>query len=114
MYPVPFLARQIETDWAAELAAHFGRSVDDVLQPVRPWFDHPGGQLRIELMDGSVVQFERAFHIVSEAKRAIAVFTEHCGHHVLPYHEAKVYRDGVLLYAQAVQPVAAADGFAAR
>ncbi len=114
MYPVPSLARQLETEWAPDLAAHFGRSVDDVLQQVRPWFDYPGGQLRIELMDGSVVQFERAFYIASEAKRAIAVFTEHCGHHVFPYHEAKVYRDGALVYAQAVQPFAAADGFAAR
>jgi hypothetical protein len=114
MYPVPSLARQLETYWASEIAAHFGRSVDDVLQEVRPWFDFPGGQLRIELMDGSVVQFEWAFHIASEAKRAIAVFTEHCGHHVFPYHEAKVYRDGALVYAQAVQPFAAAAGFAAR
>jgi hypothetical protein len=114
MYPVPALARQLETEWASELAAHFGRPVDDVLQQVRPWFDFPGGQLRIELMDGSIVQFEWAFHIASEAKRAIAVFTEHCGHHVYPHHEAKVYRDGMLVYAQAVQPFAAADGFAAR
>lgn len=65
-------------------------------------------------MDGSIVQFEWAFQIASEAKRAIAVFTEHCGHHVYPHHEAKVYRDGLLVYAQAVQPFAAADGFAAR
>jgi hypothetical protein len=114
MYPVPSLARQLEAEWAPDLSAHFGCSVDDVLQQVRPWFDYPAGQLRIELMDGSVVQFERAFYIASEAKRAIAVFTEHCGHHVLPYHEAKVYRDGTLIYAQAVQPFAAADGFAAR
>ncbi|MDO8387796.1 MAG: hypothetical protein Q7T13_15560 [Polaromonas sp.] len=106
MYPVPSLARQLESEWAPELAAHFGRSVGDVLQPVRPWFDFPGGQLRIELMDGSVVQFEWAFHIASDAKRAIAVFTEHCGHHVFPHHEAKVYRDGALLYTQAAQPSA--------
>ena len=113
MYPVPSLARQLETEWASELAAYFERSVGDVLQQVRPWFDFPGGQLRIELMDGSVVQFEWAFHIVSDSKRAIAVFTEHCGHHVFPYHEAKVYRDGLLVYAHAVQPFAAEDGFAA-
>jgi hypothetical protein len=114
MYPVPSLARQLEAEWASDLAAYFGRSESDVLQHVRPWFDFPGGQLRIELMDGSIVQFEWAFHIASEAKRAIAVFTEHCGHHVFPYHEAKIYRDGLLVYAQAVQPFAAADAFAAR
>lgn len=114
MHAVPFLARQLETEWAPELALHFERSVDDVMQKVRPWFDFPAGQLRVELMDGSVVQFNRAFHIVSEAKRAIAIFTEHCGHHVFPHHDAKIFRDGALVYAHAVQPFAAADGFAAR
>ena len=114
MYPVPSLARQLETEWAPDIAAHFGRSVDEVLQQLRPWFDFPGGQLRIELMDGSVMQFERAFHIAGEAKRAIAVFTEHCGHHVFPYHDAKVYHDGVLVYAQGVQPLVAGDDYAAR
>jgi uncharacterized OB-fold protein len=53
-------------------------------------------------MDGSVVQFANAIHIVSEAKRAIAVFTEHCGHHVFPYHEAKVHCNGELVYEHAV------------
>lgn len=102
MYPVPSLARQIESEWAPELAEHFCRRTEEIAHKVRPWFEFPAGQLRIELMDGSTVQFSRAFHIVSEAKRAIAVFTEHCGHHVFPYHEAKVYRDGTLTYAQAV------------
>jgi hypothetical protein len=114
MYPVPSLAQQIEAEWASELAAHFGRSEDDVLQKARPWFDFPSGQLRIELMDGSFVQFEWAFHIASEAKCAIAVFTEHCGHHVFPHHEAKVYRDGALIYAQGAQPLAEADSFTTR
>jgi len=101
-YPVPTLARQIEHDWASELAEHFHRRVEDVLEKSRPWFDHPSGQLCITLMDGSVVNFFWAFHIVSETKKAIAVFTEHCGNHVFPYHEAKVHRDGKLLYEQSV------------
>ncbi|MDL5031782.1 hypothetical protein QRD43_07660 [Pelomonas sp. APW6] len=101
MYPIPQLALQIEAEWAPELGEHFGRLTDQVLEKVRPWFDFPEGLLRIELMDGSAVQFNRAFHIVNEAKRAIAVFTEHCGHHVFPHYEAKIYRDGRLVYAQA-------------
>lgn len=102
MYPVPSLARQIESEWAPELAMHFGRELEEVMQKSRPWFVFPAGQLRVELMDGSFVQFAWAFHIVCDAKRAVAVFTEHCGHHVFPYHEARVFRDGVLAYAQAV------------
>ncbi|MDR7272496.1 hypothetical protein J2X20_005179 [Pelomonas saccharophila] len=99
-YPVPTLATQIETEWAAELASHFGRTAAEILQPLRPWFDFPQGQLRIELMDGSTMQFVHAFHLVNEPKRTIAVFTEHCGHHLYPYHEARIFRDDVLIYAQ--------------
>ena len=98
--PVYSLATQIETEWAAELASHFGRTVDEVRHPVRPWFDFPQGRLRIELMDGSDIQFAWAFHIVSESKRTIAVFTEHCGHHLYPFHEARIFRDGRLVFQQ--------------
>ncbi len=100
IYPVPRLAAQIETEWAAELASRFGRTNKEVLHRVRPWLDFPQGQLRVELLDGSVVQFAWAFHIVSETKRTIAVFTEHCGHHLYPYHEARVFRDDELVYEQ--------------
>ena len=100
-FPVPSLARRIEEEWAAELATHFGRERGDVLHQVRPWFQFPTELLRIELMDGSTVQFVNAFHIVDEAKHAIVVFTEHCGHHVYPYHEARVFKDGRLVFEQA-------------
>lgn len=100
-FPVPELAARIETEWAPELAARFGREADDILKPARPWFEFPLGQLRIELLDGSTVQFGNAFHIVDEGKRAIAVFTEHCGNHVYPYFDARVFKDGCLVYEQA-------------
>ena len=102
MYPVPALAQQIEREWASELGAYFGRPSAEVLERVRPWFQFPDGEVRVELMDGSVVQFANAIHIVSETKRAIAVFTEHCGNHVFPYHEAKVHCNGELVYEHAV------------
>jgi hypothetical protein len=47
-----------------------------------------------------VVEFQWAFHIVSESKKAIAVFTEHCGHHLYPYHEAQIFRDEKLVFQQ--------------
>jgi hypothetical protein len=100
MYPVPALARRIEHEWAEELASHFGRSLEEVASTVRPWFDFSLGLTRIELMDGSRVEFKRSFFIVSESKKAVAVFTEHCGNHVYPYHEAKIFRDGALVYEQ--------------
>jgi hypothetical protein len=99
-YEVPELAKQIERMWASELATHFGRTEEEVMATKRPWFDFELGWLRIELMDGSAVDFRYAFHLVNEEKRAIAVFTEHCGNHLYPNHEAKVFRDGVLVYEQ--------------
>jgi hypothetical protein len=41
-------------------------------------------------MDGSSVEFKYAFALCWPEKRAIAVFTEHCGHHVYPDAEASV------------------------
>jgi len=99
-YPIPALAEQIELEWAEELAAYYGRAPEEVSAKIRSWFVLPPGNVRIELMDQSCVEFWYAIFIVSESKRAIAVFTEHCGHHLYPYHEAKIYRDGELVYEQ--------------
>ena len=102
MSQINSLARQMESEWAPELAQHFGRRIDEVLKEVRLWFEFPHRPLRIELMDSSTVQLFWAFHIVSENKRAIAVLTEHCRYHVFPYDDAKVYRDERIVYEQAV------------
>jgi hypothetical protein len=99
-YAVPALAKQIELAWADELASHYGRARDEVQEKIRPWFSFPPGTLRIELMDQSCVEFRHAIHIVSESKYTIAVFTEHCGHHLYPNHDARVFRDGELVYEQ--------------
>lgn len=98
MFPVPRLARQIELEWAKELADYFGRSTKEVEEKVRPWLNFPSGRIRILLMDGSVLEFECSIFIVSEAKKTIAVFTEHCGNHVFPFHEATIFRDGEKVY----------------
>ena len=60
----------------------------------------PHDTVRVELMDESVVEFRSALVVVNEAKKAIAVFTEHCGHHVLPFHQAKVFVGDELRYSQ--------------
>lgn len=100
MFPVPALAQQIEREWASEIASFDVRPPEKVTTDGRPWLRFPAGVLRIELMDGSEVRFSYAFHVVCELRRTIAVFTEHCGHHLYPYHEAKIYRDDVLVYEQ--------------
>jgi hypothetical protein len=96
MYPVPRNAQAVIQEWTPELAEHFTCTVAEVRSSM---FSFPHDIL-VELMDGSTVNFRYAFALVSEAKRAIAVFTEHCGHHVFPYHEARIYRGGTLVYEQ--------------
>jgi hypothetical protein len=44
----------------------------------------------IRFADGSQVLFRHAFAIRDEAKREVAVFTEHCGYHVFPLGDAEV------------------------
>lgn len=100
-YPVPRLAAQIAGgEWSDELGAHPGCPAADVREGSEAVMKFPVETVRTELMDGSSVEFRHAFFIVSDAKKAIAVFTEHCGHHVFPYHEAKVFVDGRLVYEQ--------------
>ena len=98
MFPIPQLAKQLEQEWAFELAAVFGCELEAFRQNPTRFLDFPSGTLRIELMDGSFVEFQRALHVLNEEKKTIAVFTEHTGHHLFPYHEARVIRDGKTVY----------------
>ena len=101
-YPVPRLAKLIQSEWAAELSAHLRCSESEFVANPEGRMSYPIETLRVELMDGSNVEFKYAFALVSEERRAIAVFSEHCGHHIFPYHEAKVYRNGMLQFEQVV------------
>jgi len=91
MYPVPRIAHEILEEWATEVASSLGRSASELLGSGLGAQDFPlDHELRIALMDGSFVQFKCAFAVRSDKKRAIAVFTEHCGYHVFPAHEAVI------------------------
>ena len=93
MHPVPRLAKQILFEWEKELSEHLGRPVEELHSRGLGATDFPTNEsLHIKLMDGSFVQFEYAFHVVNAEKFAIAVFTEHCGYFVFPFHEAVVSR----------------------
>ncbi len=100
MFAIPRLAKQLEEEWADALAERFGCTAGDIRADATPFLNYPAGILRVELMDGSVVEFRYAFHLLDEREKTIAVFTEHCGHHLYPFHEAKVFRDGELVFEQ--------------
>lgn len=103
-YPVPRLSAQIIQEWASELAARYGCTVEAFLAKPNHMISFPSQTLRVEFVDRSAVDFEYAFALVSEARRTIAVFTEHCGHHVFPHYQTKVFCDDSLVYAQATHP----------
>lgn len=98
-FPVPRLAEATVHEWADELALQVGCSAEDLRLNTES-IPFSNDTVRVELMDESFVEFRNAVFVVSEAKRAVAIFTEHCGHHVLPYHEAKVFVGGELRYSQ--------------
>lgn len=96
-YPVLQRADQTVLEWSKELAARFGVAADPFRANPTRLMDFPAQTVRVDLMGGSRTEFKWAFAIVSEAHRTIAALAEHCGHHVFPSHDAKVYRDGVLI-----------------
>jgi hypothetical protein len=91
MYPVPRMANEVLKEWTSEVASSLGRSAEEVRSSGLGAGDFPlDHDVRVTLMDGSFVQFKHAFAVHSEKRRAIAVFTEHCGYHVFPDHEAVI------------------------
>jgi hypothetical protein len=89
-FPVVAAAEEIVESWAAKLAERAGVS-EQVFRsaPIRH-LAFPSEHLRVRLMDGSSVEFKYAFALHWPEKRAIAVFTEHCGHHLFPDAEASI------------------------
>lgn len=93
MHPVPLIAKQILSDWEQELSEHLCRSVEEIRREGLGTSDFPTNEsLHIKLADGSFMQLEYAFHVVNVEKFAIAIFTEHCGYFILPFHEAVISR----------------------
>ena len=99
-YAIPEISKFIKDQWADEIAELLGVTPDSIRSSEIDLFSTPLSSVRVELMDGSFVEFASACSIVSGTKRAIAVLTEHCGYHIFPIHEAKIYHDGKLTYQQ--------------
>lgn len=91
-YPVVQRQQALVLDWVDELAAALGRSADEIRSRGLDVGDFPLGQLQVRLMDGTMLRFRYAFHVIRPAEQALAVFTEHCGHHVFPLQDAEVSR----------------------
>ena len=92
-YPVVQRSHAMVLDWADELAAALGRPADAIRSEGLGAGDFPAeGLLQVKLADGSLLRFRYALYVVRPGEHALGVFTEHCGHHVFPLHEAEVSR----------------------
>jgi hypothetical protein len=89
-YPVVTASRAIEESWAAKLAERAGVPEQVFRSAPTKHIAFPLERVRVSLMDGSSVEFKYAFALHWPERRAIAVFTEHCGHHLFPDAEASV------------------------
>lgn len=100
LYAIPAISAFICNQWAEEISDLLQTSPEEIRTNGVDLFGASLSTVRIELMDDSIVEFRMACCIVSGGKRAIAILTEHCGYHIFPIHQAKIYRDGELVYQQ--------------
>jgi hypothetical protein len=77
-------------DWADELASVLGRSASEIREKGLYVGDFPHQVVEIEFDDESSARFRWAFYIESRSKKAVGVFTEHCGYFVLPIVGVKI------------------------
>jgi hypothetical protein len=76
--------RAIVRAWAGELAAALGRPEHEIAVHGLDAGDFRAQLVELEFDDGSRAELRYAFAVTSATKRAIAVFTEHCGYFVVP------------------------------
>ncbi len=76
--------------WADELASVLSRSASEIREKGLRAEDFQDQVLEIEFEDQSSARLKWAFFVESQSKKAIAVFTEHCGYFVLPLAGLKI------------------------
>lgn len=81
-------------DWADDLAPIVGRPAAVIRETGLSVEDFPHQELEIQFVDESSARFRFAFFVESQAKKAVAVFTEHCGYFVLPIAGLRIRADG--------------------
>jgi hypothetical protein len=75
----------IVDEWADELSKRLNRSLDEIRSRGLSAYDFKGSDsLEIKYADGSAMHFNYAFALISQERRAVAIFTEHCGYMVVP------------------------------
>jgi|SRR6478752_9859999 len=78
-------AKRVLTEWCPELAKRLGRPEEEIrVRGLSAGDFSPSRAVEIKFVDGSHARFSFAFAIISKERRAVAVFTEHCGYLIFP------------------------------
>ncbi len=88
---LPAYRRRIVVEWADELATVLGRPAAEIAERGLGAYDFKPRAVRVRFDDGSEARYEYAFFVASEAKGAIAIFTEHCGYFVVHLSDDVAY-----------------------
>ena len=84
---------EIVKEWAEELSKRLGRPAAEIRARGLSAYDFsPLEEVEVKFPDGSNAHFMFAFFVVSETRKAVAVFTEHCGYWVIPSWGIEVTR----------------------
>lgn len=76
---MPLPSRQLLHEYAASLAVKLGRSEEEIRERGLSVRDFKG-TLNLFFEDGSHASLRHAFFLHDPVKRAVVVFTEHCGY----------------------------------
>ena len=77
--------------WAELLSKKLGRPAHEIAEKGLSACDFsPAKRVEIIFSDKSFCSFKYAFSVVDEAKRLVAIFSEHCGYHEFSTYGAKI------------------------
>ena len=94
-------SHEVIDSWQKELCMHFGCSEQEFAEREFKLRLHDfTSTVRIELADSSLCEFYHAFVLVSSEKQSVAIFTEHCGHHVFTMLDTRIMVDGELFFEE--------------
>ena len=86
-----FRAKASLEDWADVLAAHLGRSADEIRGRGLSAYDFVHDDVtELEFQDGSTARFAYSFFVVDAERGQVGVFTEHCGYGWIPSSAVRV------------------------
>ncbi|EHH1111314.1 hypothetical protein [Vibrio parahaemolyticus] len=77
------MSKNLVVEWADLLSAKLSRSADEISEFGLMCYDFSPDHVEAIFEDESYCKFNHAFALENPDKGQVAIFTEHCGYHVL-------------------------------